>query len=163
MMSVCLLRRSMSSGEWGGRTPDEWVCPDEIAHLGITVLYRAVACWALCLGRPVSVTDVCHAFAIQERRASDVLHYITHNAQYVEAVSYPPSHGRRRMVRVLSVVSPLDSCRQKDPAGKVAKPLLVSRMKGNARECEATLELRRWFVSRRKGEKIPGSHGKKSV
>lgn len=147
----------MSGGEWWGRASDEWVCPDEITHLGITVLYQAVACWALYLGRPVSVTDVCHAFAIQERRASDVLHYITHNARYVGAVNLPPSHGRKRMVRVLSVASPLDSCRQKDPTGKVAKPRPVSRKKGNARECEATLALRRWFVSRRRGEKVPGS------
>ncbi|ECG0942751.1 hypothetical protein DOR57_23035 [Salmonella enterica subsp. salamae] len=157
-MSVCLLGCPVSGGEWRGRAADEWVCPDEIAHLGITVLYRAVACWALCLGRPVSVTDVCHAFAIRERRASDVLHYITQDALYVGAVKLPPRRGRKRMVRVLSVASPLVPCRQRVPADEKTKPLPVSRKKDSAEACEM-LALRRWFVSRRRGEKAPSMVG----
>ncbi|EBB7650892.1 CaiF/GrlA family transcriptional regulator [Salmonella enterica] len=158
MMSVCLLRCPVSGGEWWGRIPDEWTCPDEIAHLGITVLYRAVACWGLYLDRPVSVADVSQAFAIQERRASDVLHYITHTAQYVRAVNLPPGRGRKRMVRVLSVASPLVPCRQRVPTEEETKPLPASRKKDCAGE-SGTLALRRWFVSRRRGEKVPGMVG----
>ncbi|EBZ0800698.1 CaiF/GrlA family transcriptional regulator [Salmonella enterica subsp. enterica] len=159
MISGCLLRCPVSGDEWWGRASDKWICPDEIAHLGIMTLYQAVACWALYLDRPISVLDVCQAFAIRGRRASDVLHYITHNARYVVAENLPPRRGQRRMVRVLSVAFPLEPCRQKATAEKVAKSLPVSRKKDNASEHEATLVLRRWFVSRRRGEKVPGVAG----
>ncbi|ECV7800837.1 CaiF/GrlA family transcriptional regulator, partial [Salmonella enterica subsp. enterica serovar Brandenburg] len=62
------------------RYREEWFTPSEITHLGITVLYQAVACWALLQEKPVTVLDVSLAFQVAERRASDVLHYITHDA-----------------------------------------------------------------------------------
>ncbi|CAD6107428.1 Uncharacterised protein [Escherichia coli] len=143
----------MSGGDWWGRTPDEWTCPDEISHLGITVLYLAVACWALQLERPVSVSDVCQAFAIRERRACDVLHYITHNTRFVEAISLPARRGQKRMVRVLAVSSPLTPCRQKEFAEEESRQTVCKE--NSVRERENLRMLRQWFVSRRKGEKAP--------
>ncbi|EAV6589596.1 hypothetical protein R302_22015 [Salmonella enterica] len=152
-MPVYLLRYPVSGGEWWGRPPDEWTCSNEIAHLGITTLYLAVACWALQLERPVSVSDVCQTFNIRERRASDVLHYITYNARFVEAISLPAKRGQRRMVRVLAVSSPLTPCRQKELTEKKFRQTACK--KNSTRECENLRMLRRWFVSRRRGEKAP--------
>ncbi|HCM1955515.1 TPA: CaiF/GrlA family transcriptional regulator [Salmonella enterica subsp. salamae serovar 9,46:z4,z24:z39:z42] len=135
------------------RYREEWITPPEITHLGITVLYQAIACWALLQEKPVTVLDVSLAFQVTERRASDVLHYITHDAgdtvqSETKVIRCP--RGRRKAVRVLSVYSPL-FFRQKK-SGKQQHQAKNSSGRKKRETCESTQHLRTWFVSRRTGE-----------
>ncbi|EDA0856155.1 CaiF/GrlA family transcriptional regulator [Salmonella enterica] len=134
---------------------EEWITPPEITHLGITVLYQAVACWALLQEKPVTVLDVSLAFQVAERRASDVLHYITHDAGdmiQAETQVIRCSRGRRKAVRVLSVYSPLFSRQKK--WGKQQHQAKNSSGRKKKEICEITQHLRTWFVSRRTGESV---------
>ncbi|EEC6702076.1 CaiF/GrlA family transcriptional regulator [Salmonella enterica] len=147
------------------RSHEGWVCPPEIVYLGELPLYQAVACWSLLLERAVTVADVSQGFHVSERRASDVLHYITHDAlDVIESESRVVRclQGRRKTVRVLSVQSPLFCRTQKAgvPQWSVS-PGSRGRTAGNGRKCrennrsEVIQALRTWFVSRRQGERVP--------
>lgn len=147
------------------RTSGDWLYPPELAHLGDIPLYQAVACWSLLLEDAVTAVEVSRAFHVSERRASDVLHYITHDALDViqsECRIVRCQQGRRKAVRVLSVQSPL-FYRQKKTVGSNSKDPCCrrGRIDGNGRKgresqrSEAVRALRAWFVSRRQGEKVP--------
>ncbi|EHI5678397.1 CaiF/GrlA family transcriptional regulator [Salmonella enterica] len=156
----------MAEGDFGRkRVTEGWQSPPEIAHLGDVPLYQAVACWSLLLERAVTVAEVSLEFHVSVRRACDVLHYISHDAQDVivsESSSSANSGGRRKAVRVLSVQSRL-FCRQKKDGrpgsanlpGSSGRTTSHGRKSRESHRSDAVQALRAWFVSRRQGESVP--------
>ncbi|EAM8731796.1 hypothetical protein B0T92_20580 [Salmonella enterica] len=132
------------------RQPSPWRCPQEIEHLGLTVLYQAVACWALLKARPVTVGEVSHVFAIPERRACDVLHYITHDAGMKVTADTRMVHGpegRRKAVHVREV-----DMAWLHQGKRVSVPEKRKKRVDDNRNIQ---QLRTWFLSRRPGEGVP--------
>lgn len=164
-MSVCIRGGAVFEGCFEReRRFEEWRSPSEIVHLGAMPFYQAVACWSLLLGRAVTVSDVSQEFHVTERRASDVLHYITHDASDVivsESRIINCPQGRRIAVRVFSVQSRLFFRPGKTPHSEMGIFRKGRGKIGNGRKCrelhrsEAVLALRAWFVSRRQGERAP--------
>ncbi|EFY5236021.1 hypothetical protein ABVX93_003746 [Escherichia coli] len=138
--------------------------PAEIAHLVDMPLYLAVAYWSLSLKRAVTVAEVARAFYISESQARDALHYITNDACDVIKSETRMSISKRvhhKTVCVLSVQSGVFNRQKKAPVMSLAEkntdsyhlPELLRRAGQN--NDERIKQLRKWFVSRRKGEKIP--------
>ncbi|ELC7078844.1 CaiF/GrlA family transcriptional regulator [Salmonella enterica] len=140
------------------REQEGWQCPASVLHLNCRALYQAVAYWILLQERAVTVREVSEAFAISVRRASDVLHYIVHDASssIKSSVNLNRGNGYRRQKRVrIWQVYP-----QHFPQPRVE----TSKMKGSKpnktsfkrpSQDEEILRLRTWFVSRRSGEALP--------
>lgn len=139
--------------------------PAEIAHLVDMPLYLAVAYWSLSLKRAVTVAEVARAFYISESQARDALHYIANDACDVIKSETRMSIGQQgryhKTVCVLSVQSGVFNRQKKVPVMPLAEkntdsyhlPELLRRA-GRDND-ERIKQLRTWFVSRRKGEKIP--------
>lgn len=156
----------MAGGDFGWeRVTEGWQSPPEITHLGDVPLYQAVACWSLLLERAVTVAEVSQEFHVSTRRASDVLHYISHDAHDVivaESCILRSQRGRRKAVRVFSVQSRLFSGGKKGGCHERSSlPGSRGRTAGHGRKCresqcsDSVQALRAWFVSRRQGERVP--------
>ncbi|EBO9664770.1 CaiF/GrlA family transcriptional regulator [Salmonella enterica subsp. enterica] len=165
-MPGCMRRSSVAGGDFRReRVAEGWQSPPEITHLGDVPLYQAVACWSLLLERAVTVAEVSQAFYVSARRASDVLHYISHDAHDVivaESCILRSQRGRRKAVRVLSVQSRLFSGGKKGGCHKsTSLPDSRGRTAGHGRKyresqhSDAVQALRAWFVSRCQGERVP--------
>ncbi|EBA9765159.1 CaiF/GrlA family transcriptional regulator [Salmonella enterica] len=142
------------------RECDGWLCPITIQHIGTRVLYQAVAYWAQLQGRGVTVKEVSEAFGIPHRRASDVLHYIVHEASsFIEAsVSQSRVGGNGRQQKVVRVwrVFPQRFPQTEKMAKKISglsKP--AHRRVRPARDASEIQHLRTWFLTRRRGETLP--------
>ncbi|EGI5934724.1 CaiF/GrlA family transcriptional regulator [Salmonella enterica subsp. enterica serovar Urbana] len=137
------------------RERDGWFCPESVRSVGTQVLYRAVAYWALFQGRGVTVSEVSEAFGIPHRRASDVLHYIVHNASSAirsrVSLRRGDGNGLQKVVRVWRVYP------QHFPqTDKVATQISgLSKKRPSRGGGEEIQRLRTWFLSRRLGESIP--------
>lgn len=139
---------------------DKWKLPDGVTELHDAPLYLAVAIWAMKKNVSVTVLDVQEAFAIPQRRASDILHYILHEgARCVEAdVCWVKRHGegRRKAVHIRRVC--MDAPRQ---IRKVVSRTAISSVK-TVRKTNVSggdpvfRQLRAWFATRRMGEIFPG-------
>ncbi|EDV5023990.1 CaiF/GrlA family transcriptional regulator [Salmonella enterica subsp. enterica serovar Ball] len=142
---------------------DKWKLPDDVTELHDVPLYLAVAIWAMKKNVSVTVSDVQEAFAIPQRRASDIIHYILHEgARYVETdVCWVKRHGedRRKAVRVRRVC--MDASRQmRKVVNRTGLSSVKTARKANTSGRDpAFRQLRAWFATRRMGEIFPEGEG----
>lgn len=117
-----------------------------------TPLYLLVARWAVIQNRPLTSRDISEAFHIINRRASDIMLYISRLPDSVLTSHllwlHPDGESRRRAIRVTAVygrpapVEPKNTGSGIPPATRKSKPVT---------------DLRNWMVSRRPGETTPAS------
>ncbi|EAU6886209.1 CaiF/GrlA family transcriptional regulator [Salmonella enterica] len=137
-----------------------WHCPASVDIPDSRVLYRAVAYWALIQARGVTVHEVSEAFAITHRRASDVLHYIVHEAstsvKSTVSLDVDGGNGRKKVVRVWQIYPHCfpDSERLARNVSGVSRPRRKS-----IPEDRTIQQLRNWFLSRHLGEMMPDVGG----
>ncbi|EJR4301094.1 CaiF/GrlA family transcriptional regulator [Salmonella enterica] len=133
------------------------ICPMQIRPAGFHILYQEVARWAMLQGRGVTVKEVSEAFSIPTRRASDILHYIVHNAtSSIEAsvsLNREDGNGRQKVVRVWRV-NPQCFPQTENVAKVISEPEHPFRRRRKQPDREIQ-RLRTWFLSRRSGETIP--------
>ncbi|WP_049849618.1 CaiF/GrlA family transcriptional regulator [Trabulsiella odontotermitis] len=141
--------------------PDGHLLPDNIQDLDHSPLYMAVACWGLRCNKILTTEVVSREFRITQQRARDALHYIRHEARdriTTECIVMTVPGLRRTItckgLRVLGVnISALDAIRER-PRAAPDKGKHLQRL---ASQTTPLHQLRRWMVSRRTGEPVPGS------
>jgi hypothetical protein len=84
---------------------DKYVLPELLAKMGNVSLYIVVAYWGLLLKRPFYRDEVASVFKIDQRKAADIMSYISHRRQDIiqSKIHYEGMVGRKR--RYISIVS----------------------------------------------------------
>lgn len=80
--------------------------PASIRHLGPLPLYRAVAWWGLYLAREFDRDDICRAFQISPRQASNVICYLCRRDEQRDIVLETRKVRDRRVIQVLEIIPP---------------------------------------------------------
>lgn len=122
--------------------------PACLAHLPALPLYLMAAHWALLTGEVLTSAAVGRCFAVEPRRAQEVLRYLQ---RHPTGVTFTRLAGRRLQLRVLAV--PADDAL---PPGRDVEPLSpltrsqreTQRRHRRAEKARAQAQSRQWFLTR---------------
>ncbi len=152
-MDECAGLRRPSTGADACFIPDS-LAGEKYQNLPLCML---VAWWIFLRQTPTTVREVSEAFHISARRAGDLLLYIG-SLPHIDSERHwiPAPSGRRRRAVTVSGIRPVPGAHRR---GVVARRPPVKQNAVPARQIrhpDVIRSLRRWMLSRRAGDTVPG-------
>lgn len=144
-LSACVNNETRARNTIAGKQRNHggFQLPASLVHLTDPPLYLAVAYWGLLTGGGFTREDVSQAFRISQRRAADVMSYISRERSDVitcERQLTREGRGRRSLALIITAV--------REPMPVMTPPPPRARKTPSPGAAEQVQRLRHWFLSR---------------